>query len=200
MGADSVGGAAALTHTSSSTSLASSGFSEFGTYNQDTCCICLEKYCSVNPAMTYACGHAFHLQCAEAWRERGGGCPMCLGPMVEAELYTGGEEPPPTSEPPPAAVAPTLPAPRIAPSPSAPDAGASSDGDGAAEHAVETDALLSPASAASAGSPGLPLPQLERDDGCDAADDVPAGVEQEPRGWLRGLFSCSLRCIRPRAA
>eukprot|EP01060_Flectonema_neradi_P000241 TRINITY_DN10170_c0_g1_i1.p1 TRINITY_DN10170_c0_g1~~TRINITY_DN10170_c0_g1_i1.p1 ORF type:complete len:185 (+),score=16.87 TRINITY_DN10170_c0_g1_i1:67-621(+) len=66
-----------------------SAFGEFGVYNQVTCSICLEKYTSLNPAMTYQCGHAYHLQCAESWRQRNGTCPMCWEPLDEAALYTG---------------------------------------------------------------------------------------------------------------
>eukprot|EP01061_Rhynchopus_euleeides_P038302 TRINITY_DN65779_c0_g1_i1.p2 TRINITY_DN65779_c0_g1~~TRINITY_DN65779_c0_g1_i1.p2 ORF type:complete len:203 (+),score=33.73 TRINITY_DN65779_c0_g1_i1:621-1229(+) len=71
-------------------SLQSSGsFSEFGVYKQDTCSICLEKYGRENPAMMYTCGHAFHLQCAESWRQRRVTCPMCWEVLEEAQLYTG---------------------------------------------------------------------------------------------------------------
>ena len=66
-----------------------SAFGEFGIYNQVTCSICLEKYTTMNPAMTYQCGHAYHLQCAESWRQRNGTCPMCWEPLDEAALYTG---------------------------------------------------------------------------------------------------------------
>eukprot|EP01059_Diplonema_ambulator_P036320 TRINITY_DN9013_c0_g1_i2.p1 TRINITY_DN9013_c0_g1~~TRINITY_DN9013_c0_g1_i2.p1 ORF type:complete len:190 (+),score=33.07 TRINITY_DN9013_c0_g1_i2:51-572(+) len=74
----------------------SGAFAEFGVYCQDTCSICLEKYHVTNPAMTYICGHAFHLQCAESWRERQRTCPLCWAPLQEAELYTG--EPIPEKE------------------------------------------------------------------------------------------------------
>ena len=69
----------------------SASFDEFGAYLQDQCSICLEKYCRNNPAMLYQCGHAFHLQCAECWKERQATCPLCWQPLVEAELYTGVE-------------------------------------------------------------------------------------------------------------
>eukprot|EP01064_Diplonema_japonicum_P020573 TRINITY_DN30181_c0_g1_i1.p1 TRINITY_DN30181_c0_g1~~TRINITY_DN30181_c0_g1_i1.p1 ORF type:complete len:166 (+),score=9.13 TRINITY_DN30181_c0_g1_i1:55-552(+) len=92
-------------------SSASSGvFGEFGAYCQDTCSICLEKYNITNPAMTYLCGHAFHLQCAESWRERKGTCPLCWTTLHEAELYTGEPSPEKVTEvllPPPPASRPT---------------------------------------------------------------------------------------------
>ncbi|KAJ9457339.1 E3 ubiquitin-protein ligase RHF1A [Diplonema papillatum] len=83
--------ASVMTMESSCTSCQSS-FGEFGAYKQDTCSICLERYTASNPAMLYACGHAFHLQCAETWRQRSDTCPLCWGPLHETELYTGNEK------------------------------------------------------------------------------------------------------------
>jgi hypothetical protein len=57
-------------------------------YRDDTCSICLERYDSrSNPAMMYLCGHAFHLQCAETWRQRSSACPLCWSTLIEVGLY-----------------------------------------------------------------------------------------------------------------
>jgi|UniRef100_A0A7S4GHV6 hypothetical protein len=59
-----------------------------GEYRDDTCSICLEQYeGEINPAMLYVCGHAFHLQCAETWRQRSNSCPLCWNSLIEAGVY-----------------------------------------------------------------------------------------------------------------
>eukprot|EP01006_Ploeotia_vitrea_P048580 TRINITY_DN67252_c11_g6_i1.p2 TRINITY_DN67252_c11_g6~~TRINITY_DN67252_c11_g6_i1.p2 ORF type:complete len:181 (-),score=0.92 TRINITY_DN67252_c11_g6_i1:260-802(-) len=58
-----------------------------GEYREDTCAICLERYNEGNPSMIYECGHAYHLQCAEEWRQRSPRCPVCWRMLTEAGLF-----------------------------------------------------------------------------------------------------------------
>eukprot|EP00992_Anisonema_acinus_P011047 TRINITY_DN7085_c0_g1_i1.p1 TRINITY_DN7085_c0_g1~~TRINITY_DN7085_c0_g1_i1.p1 ORF type:complete len:148 (+),score=1.63 TRINITY_DN7085_c0_g1_i1:66-509(+) len=56
-------------------------------YRDDMCSVCLEAYdADNNPATLYLCGHAFHLQCAETWRQRRASCPLCWEPLEELGL------------------------------------------------------------------------------------------------------------------
>jgi hypothetical protein len=62
-------------------------------YKQSTCSICLERYdATTNPAMLYECGHAYHLQCAETWRQKSSFCPLCWRDLIEHGLYTGTQQ------------------------------------------------------------------------------------------------------------
>eukprot|EP01004_Peranema_trichophorum_P004590 NODE_3502_length_1339_cov_51.055921_g3060_i0.p1 GENE.NODE_3502_length_1339_cov_51.055921_g3060_i0~~NODE_3502_length_1339_cov_51.055921_g3060_i0.p1 ORF type:complete len:135 (+),score=8.17 NODE_3502_length_1339_cov_51.055921_g3060_i0:55-459(+) len=61
----------------------------FAEYRDDTCPICLEKYDDTyNPSMLYFCGHGFHLQCAESWRQRSNACPLCWSDMIEVGVVS----------------------------------------------------------------------------------------------------------------
>lgn len=52
----------------------------------------------MNPRFLYACGHTFHLQCAESWLQRASTCPFCISPLCDGRiddrfsLYSGVQE------------------------------------------------------------------------------------------------------------
>ncbi|EAN94449.1 hypothetical protein C3747_24g388 [Trypanosoma cruzi] len=49
-----------------------------GEYRLSSCPICLERFTLDNPAIVVLCGHGFHLQCLESWRQRASICPVCM--------------------------------------------------------------------------------------------------------------------------
>ncbi|AAZ12683.1 Ring finger domain containing protein, putative [Trypanosoma equiperdum] len=49
-----------------------------GKYQTSMCPICLESFTHENPAVVVGCGHSFHLQCVEDWRQRSPICPVCM--------------------------------------------------------------------------------------------------------------------------
>ncbi|RNF04154.1 hypothetical protein TraAM80_05306 [Trypanosoma rangeli] len=53
-----------------------------GEYRLSSCPICLERFTLDNPAIVFVCGHGFHLQCLEGWRQRAAICPVCMKPML----------------------------------------------------------------------------------------------------------------------
>ncbi|RNF21427.1 uncharacterized protein Tco025E_03477 [Trypanosoma conorhini] len=53
-----------------------------GEYHLSSCPICLERFTLDNPAIVFVCGHGFHLQCLESWRQRASICPVCMKPML----------------------------------------------------------------------------------------------------------------------
>ncbi|ORC87846.1 uncharacterized protein TM35_000202550 [Trypanosoma theileri] len=52
-----------------------------GEYRLSSCPICLERFTLENPAIVVICGHGFHLQCLEEWRQRSPLCPVCSRPL-----------------------------------------------------------------------------------------------------------------------
>lgn len=52
-----------------------------GEYHLSSCPICLERFTLDNPAVLVACGHGFHLQCVEDWKQRSPMCPVCMKPV-----------------------------------------------------------------------------------------------------------------------
>ncbi|KEG11927.1 hypothetical protein DQ04_02141050 [Trypanosoma grayi] len=52
-----------------------------GEYHLSSCPICLERFTLDNPAILVVCGHGFHLQCLEEWRQRSAMCPVCMKPL-----------------------------------------------------------------------------------------------------------------------
>lgn len=47
----------------------------------EVCCICLDPFTQVDPAITTRCQHRFHLQCSECWLQRSRNCPLCWKPL-----------------------------------------------------------------------------------------------------------------------
>ncbi|KAH9599255.1 zinc finger protein [Trypanosoma melophagium] len=54
-----------------------------GEYHLSSCPICLERFTLDNPAIVVGCGHGFHLQCLEDWRQRSPLCPVCSKPLQD---------------------------------------------------------------------------------------------------------------------
>lgn len=54
-----------------------------GEYQLSSCPICLERFTLDNPAVVVGCGHGFHLQCVEDWRQRSPMCPVCMKPVQD---------------------------------------------------------------------------------------------------------------------
>ncbi len=50
--------------------------------DQNICPICLELYTEENPSMHCKCGHEFHLQCSESWKQRSDECPVCFRKLI----------------------------------------------------------------------------------------------------------------------
>ncbi|KAL9645621.1 hypothetical protein ABK040_015837 [Willaertia magna] len=54
-------------------------------YEEDddkVCPICLELYTNENPEIKCKCGHSFHFQCSEEWRQRSHECPVCFNRLL----------------------------------------------------------------------------------------------------------------------
>ncbi|KAG2375300.1 hypothetical protein C9374_009923 [Naegleria lovaniensis] len=50
--------------------------------DQKLCPICLELYTEENPEVSCKCGHGFHLQCSEEWKQRSSQCPVCFRKLI----------------------------------------------------------------------------------------------------------------------
>ncbi|KAF0974003.1 hypothetical protein FDP41_006986 [Naegleria fowleri] len=50
--------------------------------DESQCPICLELYNEENPEVKCKCGHGFHLQCSEEWRQRSSECPVCFRKLI----------------------------------------------------------------------------------------------------------------------
>ncbi|XP_073054783.1 E3 ubiquitin-protein ligase RHF2A-like isoform X6 [Primulina eburnea] len=49
--------------------------------SDDSCSICLEVFCDIDPSTVTSCKHEFHLHCILEWCQRSSECPMCLQPI-----------------------------------------------------------------------------------------------------------------------
>ncbi|XP_056845616.1 E3 ubiquitin-protein ligase At1g63170 isoform X1 [Raphanus sativus] len=59
------------------------GFVFQGPINDDSCCICLEKFGERKRAIRkLECSHMFHLDCIESWLKVKGTCPLCQSSVV----------------------------------------------------------------------------------------------------------------------
>ncbi|KAG8346774.1 hypothetical protein TRVL_02397 [Trypanosoma vivax] len=64
-----------------------------GEFHLTSCPICLERFTLDNPAIVVICGHGFHLQCLEDWRQRSPVCPVCSRVLHgEGVLMTNAQE------------------------------------------------------------------------------------------------------------